>query len=273
MTSTTETVSRDGSGPELLVRHWPAVGPAWAAMLIVHGLAEHSGRYEHVGDGFAAAGIEVPGTRPARQRRVGRTAGLRGSLVGLPRRRGVAARGRPRRGRRASRSCCSATRSAAWSPRLRAPAAGRPPTCSCCRAPALDSTIPGWKKAMARALSGVAPTMPIKNELDRRPAVDAIRPSASAYFADPLVERTTTTRLARRGARLGGAGRRGGSASPRDPDARLPRRRRPDRARRRERAPRRGPGRPAGRLPGPPPRDASTSRPGPRSWPNRRLAA
>ena len=47
MASTTETVSREGGGPELLVRHWPAVGPAWAAMLIVHGLAEHSGRYEH----------------------------------------------------------------------------------------------------------------------------------------------------------------------------------------------------------------------------------
>ena len=55
-------------GTELLVRHWPAdeveaggawAGEPWASVLLVHGLGEHSGRYEHVGDQMTAAGLEV----------------------------------------------------------------------------------------------------------------------------------------------------------------------------------------------------------------------
>jgi alpha-beta hydrolase superfamily lysophospholipase len=41
-----------------LRRRWRAV-PARAAMLLVHGIGEHSGRYEHVGAYFAANGIDV----------------------------------------------------------------------------------------------------------------------------------------------------------------------------------------------------------------------
>lgn len=48
-----------------LRRHWaPVLGEgeqAKAAMLIVHGIGEHSGRYEHVGGAFAARGIDVVG--------------------------------------------------------------------------------------------------------------------------------------------------------------------------------------------------------------------
>jgi alpha-beta hydrolase superfamily lysophospholipase len=47
-------------GTSLLMRHWPATtGAPWASVLIVHGLAEHSGRYEHVGAQFAGAGIDT----------------------------------------------------------------------------------------------------------------------------------------------------------------------------------------------------------------------
>ena len=55
-------------GTDLLVRHWPAdeaeaggawAGPPWASVLLVHGLGEHSGRYEHVGDQLTGAGLEV----------------------------------------------------------------------------------------------------------------------------------------------------------------------------------------------------------------------
>lgn len=52
--------ARDGT--PLLLRHWPVRdGEPWAAMLLVHGLAEHCGRYEHVGARFARAGIDVHG--------------------------------------------------------------------------------------------------------------------------------------------------------------------------------------------------------------------
>ena len=50
--------ARDGTS--LLIRRWPVpTGEPWASMLLVHGLAEHCGRYEHVGAQLAAAGIEA----------------------------------------------------------------------------------------------------------------------------------------------------------------------------------------------------------------------
>ena len=45
-------------GTDRLVRTWTAADP-WAEMLLIHGVAEHSGRYERTGGLFAAAGINV----------------------------------------------------------------------------------------------------------------------------------------------------------------------------------------------------------------------
>src|SRR5437660_8831797 len=59
---------RAADGTDLLVRHWPVdeaeaggawAGPPWGSVLLVHGLGEHSGRYEYVGDQLTAAGLEV----------------------------------------------------------------------------------------------------------------------------------------------------------------------------------------------------------------------
>ena len=56
--STTQTLAaRDGTN--LLVRRWEPTGDPWATALIVHGLGEHSGRWEAVGARLAAAGIAV----------------------------------------------------------------------------------------------------------------------------------------------------------------------------------------------------------------------
>jgi acylglycerol lipase len=60
--------------PDLLLRRWPATGEPWASVLIVHGLGEHSGRYEHVGDAMAEAGLEV---RSYDQRGFGASGGRR----------------------------------------------------------------------------------------------------------------------------------------------------------------------------------------------------
>ena len=54
-----------GSGRPPTRRH----GPCRASVLIVHGLGEHSGRYEHVGDQMAAAGFDACVVRPPWQRR------------------------------------------------------------------------------------------------------------------------------------------------------------------------------------------------------------
>jgi len=59
MTSTTDSATtRDGI--RLLTRHWTATAPR-AGVLLVHGLGEHSGRWEHVGEQLAAAGLEAFG--------------------------------------------------------------------------------------------------------------------------------------------------------------------------------------------------------------------
>ncbi len=73
MSSTTETVaSRDGTA--IVVRQWPAPDQPWAHVLLVHGIHEHSGRYEHVGDWLTAAGIDVTSYD---QRGFGRSGGRR----------------------------------------------------------------------------------------------------------------------------------------------------------------------------------------------------
>ncbi|MGI8822414.1 MAG: lysophospholipase [Acidimicrobiia bacterium] len=46
---------------DLLTRHWGPAGPAKATMLLVHGLSEHSGRWDHVARFFAAAGYDTHG--------------------------------------------------------------------------------------------------------------------------------------------------------------------------------------------------------------------
>lgn len=49
--------TRDGL--VLLTRHWAADGTPWARVLLVHGLSEHSGRYERVGGWLAGAGVDA----------------------------------------------------------------------------------------------------------------------------------------------------------------------------------------------------------------------
>jgi alpha-beta hydrolase superfamily lysophospholipase len=61
-------------------------------------------------------------------------------------------------------------------------------------APALDSTLPGWKKRLAPVLGRIAPTLAIRNGLDgstlsRDPSV------AAKTVDDPLCVKVSTTRL------------------------------------------------------------------------------
>jgi alpha-beta hydrolase superfamily lysophospholipase len=52
-----EVAARDGT--RLRTRCWPARGTPWALAVLVHGLGEHSGRYEPVAAPLAEAGVEV----------------------------------------------------------------------------------------------------------------------------------------------------------------------------------------------------------------------
>lgn len=65
---------RDGT--VLRTRRWEADAP-WAAVLIVHGISEHSGRYEGVGSWLRAAGIDA---HAYDQRGWGASGGVRGHV-------------------------------------------------------------------------------------------------------------------------------------------------------------------------------------------------
>lgn len=194
MPSTTAIIaSRDGVA--LLLRRWPAVGEASASVLIVHGLGEHSGRYERTGAILAAAGLEVAaldlqgfGGSGGRRAFLGRwdtwlddvedrLAGLRADGGGRP----VVLLGHSTGGLVAL--------SYALSDRPR-------PDLLILSATALTADLPAWKQIMVRLLGGVAPTVSVANGIDgellsRDPAVGA------AYVTDPLNYHRTTTALGR----------------------------------------------------------------------------
>lgn len=79
MTSSTQmpTTVRTRDGLDLVLRHWPAVGPVRGTLVIVHGLGEHIGRYGHVAAHLTARGWEVHGYD---QRGHGASPGKRGAL-------------------------------------------------------------------------------------------------------------------------------------------------------------------------------------------------
>lgn len=188
MSSTTGEI-RYADGTTKLTRHWAAQAP-WASMLIVHGLGEHSGRYEQTGTDFAAAGIAV---RSFDQRGHGATehpayvdhfdqflgdveeqlAALRAD--GLP----VVLLGHSLGGLIAFSYAVGER---------------PPPDLLVLSAPALAANVPGIKRLAAKVLSRVLPRLALPNDisgdqLSRDPAV------GEAYFADPLVYTKTTARL------------------------------------------------------------------------------
>jgi len=57
--SSTTDIASLAPGAARLRRTWERPDDAWASVLLVHGLGEHSGRYEHVGDQMAEAGLAV----------------------------------------------------------------------------------------------------------------------------------------------------------------------------------------------------------------------
>jgi alpha-beta hydrolase superfamily lysophospholipase len=187
-----EITGRDDT--PLLVRRWSPADPPWASVLLVHGLGEHSGRYEHVGDRMAAAGLDV---HAYDHRGMGGSGGPRGDIDAW-----------------ATFHDDLADRLTA----VRAAADGRPvvlyghslgglicagylltdrprPDLAVLTSPGLDSTIPSWKRTLGRVLGGVLPTLRIPNGIDgstlsRDPSV------AARTVGDPRCVTSSTTRFA-----------------------------------------------------------------------------
>ncbi len=185
--------ARDGTS--LLVRHWPvASGEPWASMLLVHGLAEHSGRYEHVGTWLAEAGID---TYAYDQRGFGASGGARASvdrwsqlhddleerIVGI---RSIAP----------TRPLVLFGHSLGGLVSLGYVLDGRAwPDLLVLSAPAIGATIPLWQRALVGSLRRVAPGLLLSNRLDT--GVLASDPAVGErYLADPLNQHKSTVRFA-----------------------------------------------------------------------------
>ncbi len=190
--STVDRVTaRDGTS--LLARRWPsAAGAAWGSVVLVHGLAEHSGRWEHVGEQLAGAGLDV-------------------EAIDL---RGFGASDGPRAwlDRWSQFHDDLEERVAAARARSPAPVAmyghsmgglvvlgyvldGRAqPDALILSAPGLDSGIPRWKRALARVLGRVAPRMRIANGVDGT-SLSHDPEVAAAYVRDPLNVHRSTARF------------------------------------------------------------------------------
>ncbi|HEY8439466.1 MAG TPA: lysophospholipase [Candidatus Limnocylindrales bacterium] len=194
-TSTTETVEAS-DGTSILTRRWAADEPPWAHIVLVHGVAEHSGRYEHVGTWLAADGLDVTaydqrgfGGSGGRRAYVDRwsqhlddleaqLASVRAGAAGRP----VALYGHSLGG------LLALGYAVADPPRP-------PPDALILSAPAVDATVPAWTRQVARILGRIAPTVSIGNDFDgevlsRDPSV------GERYLADPLAHHRTTTGFA-----------------------------------------------------------------------------
>ncbi|WP_139350163.1 alpha/beta hydrolase [Rhodanobacter sp. C03] len=179
-------------GQQLFLRDWPKA-KARAAVLIVHGLGEHSGRYQRLAEWFNQRGYAV---RSYDQRGHGQTPGQRGALRhaddlledlatvyhdyanGLPH--APLLLGHSMGGLVAARTVLD----------------GRvTPPALVLSSPALRSWEPAWLVRLARVLNRVAPRLPLRSslkfhKLSHDPQV------ALAYHADPLRTGSITPRLA-----------------------------------------------------------------------------
>ncbi len=189
-------------GTDLLIRHWPVgsaesggawSGNPWGSVLLVHGLGEHSGRYEHVGNQFASAGLA---TYAYDQRGNGGSGGRRGHVDrwaqyhdDLEARLGdvqAASAGRP---------VVLYGHSMGGLIVLGYLLTDRPkPELAVLASPGLDSTMASWKKVLAPALGRLTPTLAIPNGIDgstlsRDPSV------AAKAAADPLNATSSTARF------------------------------------------------------------------------------
>ena len=193
-------------GTDLLVRHWPPdeaeaggawAGKPWASVLLVHGLAEHSGRYEAVGDQLTGGGLDVTAYD---HRGMGGSGGRRGDVERWSQfHDDLAERLTDVRARDPRHPVVLYAHSLGGLIAAGYLLSNRPkPDLAVLTSPALDSALPGWKKGLARSLARVTPTIAIPNAingdtLSRDPSV------AEKTVDDPLCVKTSTARMAAAG--------------------------------------------------------------------------
>lgn len=180
-------------GANICARDWTPVGEAWLRLVLVHGAAEHAGRYEAVGRRLAQAGVDV---RAYDQRGHGASSGRRGDVrhwsdytgdVG----RMVQAQRSPADGLPIALLGHSMGGLIALDAVLTGAAS---PDLLVLSAPAISDGLPAWQHALVPLVVKVWPTLSLANawgpeDLSRDPAV------GEAAAADPLHLKRLTVRL------------------------------------------------------------------------------
>lgn len=196
MPSVVGTVS-SSDGVPLRTRRWVSARPPWAGLVIVHGLGEHSGRYERTGSILAAAGIEVHGwdlrghgASGGRHGWVDRWDRFLDDVDGALGRCRAAVPGRP---------IVLLGHSLGGLIAVDQATSGRPTAdLLVLSAPSLADGLAPWKHALVPLLDPLLPRLPLATGIRAR---DVTRdPSvAAADAADPLYRQVGTVRLARAG--------------------------------------------------------------------------
>ncbi|MEM7273266.1 MAG: lysophospholipase [Actinomycetota bacterium] len=177
-------------GTKQLRRRW-AVDEPRAAILLIHGIGEHSGRYQHVGQYFADRGYDL---ETFDNRGFGESGGRRGHIgsfslylddlqerLAIRRELGVPTVlfGHSLGGLISSRYLVSR----------------RPqPDLAVLSSPAIDATAPRWQKLFAPLLGRVAPTMFFPSEIDGQGLSRDVEVQ-EAYTNDPLLVAGATAGL------------------------------------------------------------------------------
>ncbi len=188
-------VVRTRDGLDLAPYRWPAAGAERAHLLLVHGIAEHAGRYEHVTAQLARAGIT---THAFDLRGFGRSGGhrayvdrwsryhddvedrlneVRSLAGGLP----VILYGHSMGG------LIALGYALADPPRPL-------PDLLVLSAPAIDAVVPRWQLRVANVLAATVPRFALANTFPKG-ALSSDPAVAATYLADPLAVHRTTTRL------------------------------------------------------------------------------
>lgn len=186
----TSTVEIRGTGDAALaVRNWPEPEDPKATVVLVHGIAEHSGRYEHVGGflsdaGYRVVALDLPGCgrsggRRSHMRSISEFHDAVETLVVEARGHGqpVVLYGHSLGGLTSLTYVLDGSRSQ--------------PDLLVLSAPAIDAEVPLWQRRAAPLLARVAPTFELPNPVEG----DALcsDPSvAEAYFTDPHVYTSAT---------------------------------------------------------------------------------
>jgi len=173
-----------------LIREWTPVGTPKATVVLVHGLSEHSGRYERTGSLLAEAGFHVRGFDLIG---AGASGGRRWDIDDWSRYHAqIESHMRWARGN--DLPVVLLGHSMGGNLVVGYVISGRPPPdLLVCSAPAFGGGA-GWQRSLAPVSARILPKLAVPSalkaeQLSRDPAV------GEAYFADPLVHRSATSRF------------------------------------------------------------------------------